>query len=147
MIELNGSKQIGCPPDKLYAELSDVSRLVTTLPDVKTVKESSQDKAVIVVVPGFSFVKGELDTTITRSSAVPNSNVALTIHSKGIGTTLAVQASLTLTPIEAGTQLDWQASVTEIGGLLKLVPASLLKGAAQKVIDNWFTSLAQRLAA
>ena len=42
--------------------------------------------------------------------------------------------------------MNWQAQVTELGGLLKLIPGSLLKGAAQKVIEGWLTSLATRLS-
>lgn len=146
MIQFNGVKQFTCSQDRLYPELADLTRLVVTLPDVKTVKEASETRAVIVVAPSLSFIKGELETTITRTAATPSSQAALLIQSKGIGTTVAVDASFTLTPNDAGTQLDWQASVKEMGGLLKLVPGSLLKGAAQKVIDNWLTSLVQRLA-
>lgn len=146
MIQLSGTKQLACSPDRVYSELSDISRLAATLPDVKTVKSATVENAVIVVAPSLSFIKGELETAITRTAATPPNHAAMNIHSKGIGTSVTVQAAFTLTAVEAGTQIDWQAQVTELGGLLKLLPSSLLKGAAQKVIDNWLDSLAQRFA-
>ena len=141
-----GSKQFPVPIERLYPELADLTRLVQTLPDVKTVKEVSEEAAVIVVAPGLSFIKGELETTIQRTAASPPTTATLAIASKGIGTTVKVTASFTLTAIDAGSEMNWQAQVTELGGLLKLIPGSLLKGAAQKVIEGWLTSLVARLS-
>lgn len=145
MIELAGSKQFPVPIERLYPELADLTRLVQSLPDIKTVKEVSEEAAVIVVAPGLSFIKGELETTIQRTAASPPTAATLSIASKGIGTTVKVTASFTLTSHDAGSEMNWQAQVTELGGLLKLLPASLLKGAAQKVIEGWLTSLVARL--
>lgn len=146
MIELSGVKQFPVSVEQLYPELADLTRLVKSLPDVKTVKEVSEEAAVIVVAPGLSFIKGELETTIHRTAATPPTAATLQVASKGIGTTVKVSASFTIAATPTGSELNWQATVTELGGLLKLVPASLLKGAANKVIEGWLTSLAARLS-
>ncbi len=146
MIELAGSKQFPVSIERLYPELADLTRLVQSLPDVKTVKEVSEEAVVIIVAPGLSFIKGELETTIHRTAASPPTAATLSIASKGIGTTVKVTASFTLASLDAGTEMNWQAQVTELGGLLKLIPGSLLKGAAQKVNEGWLTSLATRLS-
>jgi len=146
MIQLQGSKTFALLADKLYPQLADLQLLVKTLPDVKTVKEASETHAVVVVAPGLSFVKGELETTMQRLSSTPPSQAELQVSSKGIGTTVKLLASFTLLPEGEGTCMNWQATIQEMGGLLKLVPASLIKGAAQKTIDGWLTSLEQRLA-
>lgn len=145
VIQINGDKSFAVLPDRLYPELADLTRLVQSLPDVKAVKQVSETEAQIIVAPGLSFIKGELDTTITRTAATPPTLASLSIASKGIGTTVKVEASFTLTPSDTGTDMTWQAQVLELGGLLKLVPTSLLKGAAQKVIDGWLNSLETRL--
>lgn len=145
MIQLQGSKEYSVTAEQLYPELADLTRLVRTLPEVKTVKEVSEDHAVLTVAPGFSFVKGELETTIDRVAAQSPVSAELQIASKGIGTNVKVVASFSIAPHETGSMLHWQATVQEIGGLLKLLPPSLLKGAAQKVIDNWLASLQQLL--
>lgn len=146
MIELSGIKQFPVSVEQLYPELADLTRLVQSLPDVKTVKEVSEDAAIIIVAPGLSFIKGELETHIQRTTATPPTAATLLVASKGIGTTVKVSASFTIAANASGSELNWHASVTELGGLLKLVPGSLLKGAATKVIEGWLTSLAARLA-
>jgi carbon monoxide dehydrogenase subunit G len=146
MIQLQGSKSINIPADKLYPHLADLQLLVKTLPDVKTVKEASETSAVIVVAPSLSFVKGELETTLQRTSSTPPSQAELQVSSKGIGTTVKLLASFTLTPEGEGTLMNWQATIQEMGGLLKLVPGSLIKGAAQKTIEGWLGSLEQRIS-
>ena len=145
MIQLQGTRQFAVTSERLYPELADLTHLVKTLPDVKTVKEVSESHAIVVVAPGLSFIKGELEATITRIAATPNTKAELSIASKGIGTTVKVQASFSLADNDAGCEMTWQAQVLELGGLLKLVPGSLLQGAAKKVIEGWLTSLQQRL--
>lgn len=146
MIQLQGEKRIAVPCEQLYSELADLQNLVKTLPDIKTVKEVKEDHAIVVVAPSLSFVKGELETVIDRTVATPPSHATLQVASKGIGTSMKVSASFTLSQVESETLLQWQAQVLELGGLLKLVPTGLLKGAANKVIEGWLTSLEQRLS-
>ena len=145
MIQLNGTKQFSVTCERLYPELADLTRLVQSLPDVKSVKEASESNAVVVVAPSLSFIKGELETIITRTAGTPTTQAELAIASKGIGTTVKVQATFSLVNNDASCEMTWQAQVLELGGLLKLEPGSLLKGAAQKVIEGWLTSLQQRL--
>jgi carbon monoxide dehydrogenase subunit G len=145
MIQISGQRQFAVPPERLFAELSDMQKVISTLPDVKKVKSVSAEKAEIVVAPGLAFVKGELETVIEKTSQTPPSAAAISIQSKGIGSSSKVAASFHLEPQETGTLLRWQADVLELGGLLKLAPKGLLQGAGQKVIEGWLDQLAQRL--
>jgi carbon monoxide dehydrogenase subunit G len=145
MIQLAGERQVAVTPDRLFAELGDLTRLIHTLPDVQKVKSVSEDQAAFVVKPGLSFVRGELDTVARRVDHDPPRRTALEITSKGIGSSSKLRAAFELESAGEGTLLRWQAEVLELGGLLKMVPAGLLKGAAQKVFDNWITTLEQRL--
>ena len=147
MIQFQGSKDYAVSAEKLFPELADLSRLVKTLPDVKTIKEVDESHALIIVAPSFSFVKGELETKIERTAAQPPVSATLLVSSKGIGTSVKVAASFVIASTETGCTLNWQAQVQEMGGLLKLVPTSLLQGAARKVIDGWLDGLQQTLSA
>src|ERR1043166_7859701 len=109
MIQLNGERQVAVAPERLYPEMADLTRLVQTLPDVKTIKSVTEDQASFIVKPGLSFVKGELDTSVRRLTHEPPRQAALEIISKGIGTSSKVQASFLLEPRDGGTLLRWQA--------------------------------------
>jgi len=42
--------------------------------------------------------------------------------------------------------VSWTAEVTQLGGLLKMVPAGLIRGAAHKVIEDVWDGVAKKLA-
>jgi carbon monoxide dehydrogenase subunit G len=79
--------------------------------------------------------------TMRITEAVPEKSIRVTVLSKGIGSSSTVEASLSCTPIEAGTQVHWAADVKEMGGLLKAVPQGLIQAAAQKVIADVWTAI------
>ena len=57
---------------------------------------------------------------------------------QGIGSSSTVEASFAFSPTATGTRVHWVAEVKELGGLLKMIPSGLIRGAAQKVIgDAW----------
>ena len=69
------------------------------------------------------------------------------LNSKGIGSSSAVEATLALSPQGGGTRVHWVVEVKELGGLLKMVPAGLIRGAAQKVVNDAWAAVEKRLAA
>ena len=60
MIQLSGERQVAVAPDRLYPEMADLTRLVHTLRDVRTVKSVSEDQATgcLVGMMGRFSVKG-----------------------------------------------------------------------------------------
>jgi carbon monoxide dehydrogenase subunit G len=75
--------------------------------------------------------------------ASPTAQVIL--NSRGIGSSADVEASLALSDREGGTRVHWTAEVKSLGGLLKLVPAGLIRGAAEKVINDAWTRIEEKL--
>jgi carbon monoxide dehydrogenase subunit G len=67
------------------------------------------------------------------------------LKSKGIGSSSEVETALTLTPHEQGTKIRWTADVKSLGGLLKMVPTGLIRGAANKVIEDTWTGVTTKL--
>jgi carbon monoxide dehydrogenase subunit G len=118
---------------------------VTCIPDVVSVTKSEPTEAVCTIRPGFAFVRGTLELSILVSEAVPDQAIKLLLKTKGIGNTTTVEAHLALAPHDAGTRVHWQAQVTEMGGLLKMVPQGLVRGAAQKVIADAWAAVEQKI--
>jgi carbon monoxide dehydrogenase subunit G len=138
MIHFDGDKDFPQAPADLWARLTDAHFLVQCLPDVETVKQVEAEKAECVLRPGFSFVRGTLEITLTVAEKTAASFARLLAHGKGIGSTSTVEVTLTLAPGENGTRIHWTANIKELGGLLKAVPQGLIKASAQKVIgDVW----------
>jgi carbon monoxide dehydrogenase subunit G len=119
--------------------------LAQCIPDVESVTEVAPERAVLVLRPGFSFVRGTLDLTLTVPEAVSPESARYLAASKGIGSSADVQAVLQFTPEGPGTRVRWTAEVKALGGLLKMVPQGLIRGAAQKVIGDVWAAVEAKL--
>jgi carbon monoxide dehydrogenase subunit G len=146
MLRFEGDQDIPQAQAEVYARLTDPRFLVQCIPDVESISQAEADRASLVLRPGFAFVRGTLDVTLQVVEAVAPTSARLRVHSKGIGSSADVEAMLNLASQGSGTRVHWVAEVKELGGLLKMVPAGLIRGAAQKVIADAWAAVAARLA-
>jgi uncharacterized protein len=137
-MHFEGDKEIPLPPPDVFARLSDARFLVECIPGRETVIQADQHQAVCTQRPGFAFIRGTLEVTIKIIEATLDSTIKYALLSKGIGSHSNVETTITLAPKDSGTHLHWEAEIKELGGLLKMVPGGLIRGAAQKTIaDIW----------
>ena len=146
MLHFEGDQDLPLAPADLYARLRDARFLVQCLPDVESVSQAEPHEAAGVLRPGFSFIRGTLDMHLRVTETTPGQALQVHVQTRGIGSKSAVEARLTFTPHDAGTQAHWSADVVELGGLLKAVPQGLLKAAAQRVIADVWKGVESRLA-
>ncbi len=147
MVRFEGDKVFPQAPTELWTKLSDARFLVQCIPDVESVTEVGPDHAQIVLRPGFSFVRGTLEATLRVLDAVSPQAARFLIANKGIGSSADAEATITLVPQGAGTLLRWTAEVKALGGLLKMVPSGLIRGAAQKVVNDTWNAVEAKLNA
>jgi carbon monoxide dehydrogenase subunit G len=145
MLRFDGDKDFAQPPGLVWTKLSDARFLVQCVPGAEGVACSEATKVVCTLRPGFAFVRGTLELTLLVTDLIPESSARILLHTKGIGSTSDVEASLAVSPEGAGTRLHWVAEIKTLGGLLKAVPQGLVKAAARKVIDDAMAALESRL--
>lgn len=145
MLRFEGDRDFTQKPDELFLKLTDARFLVACIPDVESVRQVQADSAALVLRPGFAFVRGTLEVTLRVAEAVAPTSARVLLHSKGIGSSSTVEALLTLAAQGEGTKAHWVAEVKELGGLLKMVPSGLVRGAAQKVIGDVWNAVQARL--
>ncbi len=145
MISFEGDREFARPLAEVSQKLGDASFLVGCIPDVESVAKSEPAEAVCVVRPKFAFVRGTLELSIRVAEVIPGQSLKVLVHGKGIGSTSAVEASLTFAAQGEGTRVQWQARVTERGGLLKMVPEGLIRGAAQQIIGDAWSAVERNL--
>jgi carbon monoxide dehydrogenase subunit G len=146
MLHFEGDRDFSRPPGEVWARLSDARFLIQCIPDAEPVGQPEAHTAACKLRPGFAFVRGTLEVTIRVSEAVEPSDVRLALHSKGIGASSDVEAALHFTAQGGGTRAHWTADVKSLGGLLKLVPQGLIRGAADKVINDVWKQVEAKLA-
>ena len=146
MQPFEGERIFSLPPDQLWPKLRDAAFLMQCIPDATPHDGGTRDQATATVHPGFSFMRGSLDVTIKVLGGQEPLSIQYSQKSKGIGTTSEVETNLTLTATEQGTKVQWRSEVKHLGGLLKMVPSGLIRGAAQKVIEDGWKGVAEKLA-
>ena len=145
MIRFEGVESFPVPPADVFAKLSDAGWLARALPEAE-VTETAPDRAAWKVRPKFAFMAGTLDTAAEVSAGRPASGSATGSSAPASGPGVRWTPSWTSARPTAATAVQWAGDVTELGGLLKMVPRGLIQAAAQKVIADVWASIRQRLA-
>ena len=128
MIHFEGDRSFKLPLAEVAAKLSDAGFLVHCLPDME-VTEATPDRARWKLRPKLSFLTGTLDAEIVAAAREPGQHVTFKVAAKTMGgsstvvTTLAFQEAA-----DGGTAVHWTGDLTEVTGLLKMVPKGLLQG-------------------
>jgi carbon monoxide dehydrogenase subunit G len=146
MQRFDGERTFAMPLTDVWPKLSDAAFLARCVPDATVKGEPERDRAQYTVRPGFSFARGTLDVTMEILERHEPEAVRFRLTSKGIGSSSVVESALKLTADGAETKVAWTAEVMQLGGLLKMVPAGLIRGAAQKVIEDVWDGIAKKLA-
>ncbi len=146
-MQFEGDKDLPLPPGAVFGKLSDARFLVECIPGREAVALAEERKAVVTQRPGFAFVRGTLEITLQITEATPDSAIKYTVHGKGIGSTSDVETAIALEPKDGGTHIHWKSEVKALGGLLKMVPGGLIRGAAQKTITDMWEQVEKRLKA
>jgi len=145
MLTFDGERELPVPPDQLWPKLRDAAFLVQCIPDGKVLGTPTREHAECSVRPGLSFMMGSLDSTIDILEGVEPSSVKIQLGSKGIGASSDVTVTLQIEPKDGVSWIKYQAEVTRLGGLLKAIPAGLIRGAAQKIIEQVWENVGKRL--
>lgn len=145
MIHFEGHREFPLPITDVFTKLGDAAFLVGCLKDLDEVIESSTDRAHWKVRPGFSFIRSTLDIHMEIEDRVANSSIKVKLFSRGIGATSTVQALLNFQSKESATAVSWTADISELTGLLKLVPKGLISSTAGKVIEETWSEIEKKL--
>jgi carbon monoxide dehydrogenase subunit G len=135
-LAFGGSESFSVPPERLFAALTDLDELAATIPDVVSSERIDERMLNCVVRPGFSFLRGTMRLAITVVDLQPPQSARMSIAADGIGTHITVESQLHIEPADAGSKLDWTASVVELKGLVATVSRPLISAAAERTIQN-----------
>ena len=145
MLHFEGDRDFPLSPVDLWAKLRDARFLVTCIPEAAVQGVPERDKAACSVRPGFAFAGGSLDTTVEILDAKESTELRFRLSSKGIGTSSEVESMLTIAAAPGGSRVHWVADVKQLGGLLKAVPSGLIRGAAQKTIEDVWEGIGRKV--
>jgi carbon monoxide dehydrogenase subunit G len=143
-LRLEGERLFSVPVEQVWPKLSDARFLVHCIPDAVVQGQPERDHAECTVKPNLSFAKGDMQVTIRILEAREPNDLRFSMIGKGVGSSNEMETSLTLTAQNGQTQVRWVTDI-RLGGLLKLVPSGLIRGAAQKMSEDVWNGIAARI--
>jgi carbon monoxide dehydrogenase subunit G len=146
MIHFEGDRSFPLLLADVAAKLSDAGYLANCLPDAE-VSEATAEKAAWKLKPKLSFITGSLNVEMTRTAYEPGKSVAFKVFAKAIGASSTVLTQLTFAESGGATAVHWTGDLTEVTGLLKIVPKGLIEGSARKVIEDVWAAVLARMTA
>jgi uncharacterized protein len=144
-MQFEGDKDFPLPPAEVWPKLSDARFLVDSLKNSPEVLLREENAAEWRVKPAASFISGTMDTRLEITERKPPTEMQVTLASKGIGSSSVTVVNLKLMPHEAGSRIHWQAEITQLSGLLKMIPKGLIQATAKKVIEDVWDGVEQQL--
>ncbi len=137
-----GEESFAASADRTFAALIDPDVLAQCIPDLVSSKRVDDHTLQCTVKPGFSFIRAKLKMTVVLNEIDPAQRSAvIDITSKGIGTSMNVQCRLAVTGQEGRSRVVWKANIAQLSGLIAAVSPALIRGAADKVIQDGWSSL------
>jgi carbon monoxide dehydrogenase subunit G len=144
MIHFEGEVRFPLPLAEVAEKLSDAGYLAGSLVEAEIVS-ATPEKAVWRIKPKLSFLTGTQTTEMTRTEHLPGEAVTFTLTTRSIGASSTVVTHLRFVADQQDTRVLWSGDITEVTGLLKMVPQGLLEGAARKVIEDVWEAVRRRL--
>ncbi len=145
MIHFEGDKSFPLPVAEVAAKLSDAAFLVCCLPDTQ-ISEATPDRAAWKIKPKLAFLAGSLNVELAKTGREEGKSVAFEVVAKAIGASSTVAITLIFAEAtDGGTTVHWAGDVTQVTGLLKMVPKGLLQGSAHKVIEDVWDAVTAKL--
>lgn len=145
--EFGGEELFDVAPERLFAAVTDLDVLASTIPDMVSSERPDAQTLKCVVKPRFSFLRATLRLNITLLDLVAPQSATMHIAGQGIGASVEVSSSLSIEPRESGARLRWTARIDRAGGLMATVPSGLIKGAADQIIRQGWQQVRERLGA
>ena len=137
MVRFSGEERFPFPRSRVAAQLSDASFLAGCAPGAEIV---SADAATASwrAKSRFGFVTAKIETALTIVERSPDS-VAFALANRMPGAALGVTCTLEFFEGESdGTRVAWSAEIVSRTGLLKVVPAGVLRSQIEaELADLW----------
>jgi carbon monoxide dehydrogenase subunit G len=143
--EFGGQEHFRATPESLFALLTNLDKLATTIPDLVSSERVDERSMKCVVRPGFSFLRGTMKLGISIVDSKPPESAEMSIDAQGIGVAMKVLSRLDIAPDAGGSRLDWTANIAELKGLIAAVSLGLIRAAADQVIRHAWSQVRKEL--
>jgi len=145
-MHLEGSFETPAARSVVWDFLLNPSEIAPCFPDLQSLQVTSPDTFRAKVKVGISVVRGTVDFEFRIDERKPPTSARLIGTGRGVGSTIEMQTTFTLSEITSGTAVSWAADVN-VGGVMAGLGAKLLESTSRKMVDQVLENLREKLSA
>jgi uncharacterized protein len=143
-MEMKGEQLIPLPQEATWAALNDTAVLKDCIPGCESIEQAGENEYGIVMTAKVGPVNAKFKGRMTIRDADPPRAYTLVFEGQGgVAGFAKGEATVTLSPQDAGTKLEYTAKAA-IGGKLAQVGARLIDGVAKKLAGQFFDAFNKR---
>lgn len=144
-MEMTGEQIIPLSQAATWDALNDPQILKDCIPGCESIERIAENQYELVMHAKVGPVSAKFKGRMTVADADPPRSYRLVFEGQGgVAGFAKGQASVALSPQDAGTRLAYTAKAT-VGGKLAQVGARLIDGVAKKMADQFFTAFNKRV--
>lgn len=144
-MRFEGKVSIKAPREEVYRFLVDPRKLSQCIPDIQDLQIIDERSFKATVKVGISFIKGTYKFEASFVELNPPSHGRMRAKGSAPGAGVNIETSMSLFEEGNGyTRMEWEADA-KVSGILASVGARFLKGAAEKIINQFFECIKLRL--
>jgi len=141
-----GTVTIGAPRAEVYAFLTDPARVSQCAPDVQRVELIDEERFKVTARVGVGPIRATFALDVSWLERVAPESARARAKGAAPGSAVNLTALMTLSELPEGTRLDWQTEVV-VAGAIASVGARLLQGTADRIANQVFACVKQKLEA
>ena len=145
-MQLQGRFLLPSSADKVWAYVSDPSKVVECVPGLQTYTVGENKRISAAVRVSIGFIRGTFQTSTKVVKEDPATHTAaLELSGTGAGSGFNAVVNIVVTPIGSESELAWEANVNisgPLGGLAK----PLVEGNIKKIIGQLFDCVKAKLS-
>lgn len=137
-MEMNGTRVIAAPREKVWAHLNSAETLKACIPGCEELTGSARDGFEAVVKQKVGPVKATFRGSVALSDVVAPESYSISGEGKGgVAGFAKGGAQVRLVPVPEGTELSYDVTA-KVGGKLAQLGSRIVDGFAKKMADAFF---------
>ena len=144
-MKIAGAHVVPFPPEQAYALLQDPVALAKAMPGCDALERIGDGEYHMKMKMMLASMSGLFDGKVRIADPNPFSHFRLVVDGAGKIGFLKGDGLLTLSPVDGGTNVEYDGSV-EIGGTIAAVGQRLLDTTARMIIRRFFETLSKEAA-
>lgn len=144
-MQMTGQRVLPVPPQQAWNALNDPEMLKACIPGCESIVQTGPDQFEVLMAARIGPVTAKFKGKLAQSDVVEPQSYKIAFDGQGgVAGFGKGSAVVRLSPVDAGTQLDYDVNA-QVGGKIAQIGSRLVDAAAAKIADEFFGAFETKL--